>query len=103
MNLDSFDLKHWWKAVVAAGVALAVAAVAAKHSALLVVGLGLISCGVGEWINRPLQQTVVQQGVYGINGIISGHPWKASPLGLVLDVLGVGLLCYGLLRIVIAA
>lgn len=103
MNLDSFDFKHWWKAVVAAGVALAVAAVAAKHHALLVVGLGLISCGVGEWINRPLQQTLVQEGIGGINGIISGNPWRPSPLGLGLDALGVCLLFYGLMRIVIAA
>lgn len=100
--LEALNIEHWWKAVAAAGLALTVAAAAAKHDPLLLIGLGVLSCGIGEWINRPMQQTLVQQGIGGLNGIITGHRWKANPLGIILDLLGVALIAVGIFRIVSA-
>jgi len=103
MGLDSLNIEHWWKAVAAAGVALCVAAVAAKHNQLLLLGLGTLSCGIGEWVNRPLQQTLVQQGFGGLNGIVTGYPWRPKPLGLILDGIGILLIVYGTIRIIMLA
>lgn len=97
--LDALNLEHWWKAVAAAGLALAIAGAAANHNPLLVIGLGVLACGIGEWINRPMQQTLFQQGVGGLNGIVSGHRWKANPLGIILDIVGLALIAFGIWRI----
>lgn len=40
--MDKLSLDQWWKAVAGAGVAISVAAVAAKYNALLLVGIGAI-------------------------------------------------------------
>lgn len=99
--IEALNIEHWWKAVAAAGLALTVAAAAAKHNELLLIGLGILACGIGEWINRPMQQTVMQQGLGGLNGIITGHPWRPKPLGITLDSLGVVLVAIGLLKLIV--
>lgn len=103
MNIDSLDIKHWWKAIAAIGLALCIAAVTAKHHQLLLLGLGAIFFGIGEWINRPPQQYFIKQGAGGINGIMTGHPWQPKPLGLILDIIGILLIAFGTFRIIMLA
>lgn len=98
MALEKFDLEHWWKASVAAGVALAVAAAAIGHNALLLIGVGFLCFGVGEWINRPIQQAL-HRG-HGVQGVITSYPWRPKPFGLAMDTIGVVAFCIGFYRLI---
>lgn len=95
---EKIDLSHWWKASFAGGIALAVAAAAIGHNALILIGIGFACFGIGEWINRPIQQAL-HQG-YGVQGIITAHPWRPKPVGLALDAIGVALFLIGAYRLV---
>jgi hypothetical protein len=99
--MDKLSLDQWWKAVAAAGVAISVAAVAAKYNALLLVGIGAIFIGIGEWINRP-HRSYFAKDPFGGNGIVSGHVHEPRKLGVFLDVVGIALIGYGLFKIIIA-
>ncbi len=48
-----FDVSHWWKVLSAAGIAMLVAAIAAKYPPAIFLGLGVLFLGVGEWHQHP--------------------------------------------------
>ncbi len=101
--MNALDVsEHWYKAVLAAGVILAGAAVAVGHNPLLICGLGLVFWGVGEFINHPYQQRLVLNDYGGVQATISGHPWSPKPLGIALDIVGAILLLIGVVKIVLA-
>ena len=96
--MEKFDLEHWWKASFAGGVALAVAAAAIGHNALLLIGVGFVCFGIGEWFNRP-----IQQGLHvgnGMRGIVTSYPWRPKPFGIIMDALGIVLFCIGVYRLI---
>lgn len=69
-----------------------------KHA--LLVSLGILFIGVGEWINHPLQTKIVPPNVYlGGGGIISGHPRNSSLLGSLFDILGFIIMFIGIYKI----
>jgi hypothetical protein len=86
--------EHWYKAVLAAGVVLAAAAVAVAHKPLLILGIGMVFWGIGEFINHPYREKVG----YGFK--VTGHPWEPKLLGILLDMIGAVLIVFGLFQIV---
>lgn len=96
--MEKVDLSHWWTASFAGGVALAVAAAAIGHNALILIGVGFACFGLGEWINRPIQQAL-HHG-YGTQGIITSYPWRPRPVGLALDALGIILFFIGIYQLI---
>lgn len=100
--MNAFDVsEHWYKAVLAAGVVLAGAAVAVGHNPLLICGLGLVLWGIGEFINHPYQEKLVMNDYGSVNAKISGRPWQPNPFGLVLDAIGGILLVIGLVKVLL--
>jgi hypothetical protein len=57
-GLKKMDLDHWWKLVGAAGGLIAIASTPVQFVPGLLIGLGLLLFGVGEWANHPLQTKV---------------------------------------------
>jgi hypothetical protein len=93
-DLKKFDLEHWWKLLAAAGAAVLVASIAVKSTPTIFLGLGLLACGVGEWIDHPLQTRL------GHGFKITGYPRSPSILGVLLDCLGAILLIVGLIKLI---
>ena len=102
-GIDLNVAEHWYKAVLAAGVALGIAAVAAGHTPLLIVALGLVFWGAGEFMNHPFRSGIVYNEYGGISGTVSGHPRRPKPLGIALDILGWALILWGLFRALTSA
>lgn len=96
-DLSKISLDRWWKLLAAAGAAMAIAATAAKFTPGLLIGLGLMLIGVGEWINRAKRTEVY------VTHKIESYPWKARLLGLFCDGIGIGLAATGLYRILLPA
>jgi hypothetical protein len=89
----------WYKVVAVTGGLAIVASIPAGASAGIVIGLGLLGIGCGEWASR----VTVQQPTPAKGGI----PWGIArstirvwrPLGILLDLGGVILLAAGLYQI----
>jgi hypothetical protein len=96
-NLNIWE--HWYKAVIAAGVALGVAAVAASHTPLLIIALGMVLFGVGEFTNHPYQERVMLDALNRPQYKISGHARRVGWLGLTLDIAGGLLVIWGIVRV----
>jgi hypothetical protein len=94
--LKSFDLSLWWRALIAVGLALVVAALAGKDRPVLIVGFGFIVLGFGEWFNHPQ----VGRQVGGM--LESWFERRPCMLGLLLDAAGALLIALGGWRILIA-
>src|SRR4051812_26949064 len=66
----------------AAGALMAASSAPAIFVPGVLMGLGLLFFGIGEWINRPVQMK--RSG-----GVITeSYPWGFSLLGVLLDVIG---------------
>lgn len=92
--LKSFDLQRWWKAAIAVGLAMVVAALASKDRDIAVIGLGIVACGFGEWMNHRMEMEFVN------GGPLTSFPRVNRPMGLVLDTLGFMLVGLGLYRLI---
>lgn len=60
--LKNFDLRRWWIAAIAVGVAVVFAALAAKDRDVVLIGLGIVSCGFGEWLNHRMEMEIGPRG-----------------------------------------
>lgn len=95
-------VEHWCHLLVALGATGVVASltvdvkgIANAHALLL--SLGAMFIGLGEWINHPIQTKLMLHTIYAQNGeIITGHPRNPSNLGNLFDVLGFVLLVVAL-------
>jgi hypothetical protein len=96
---DKSKLNHWWSILAIAGGLIAVAAVPGQFVAAFLIGVGLLSFGVGEWINHPRRTEIARPGVVSIYARTKSNPWKPQVRGILLDALGIGLLGLGLLRL----
>jgi len=102
-------VEHWYHLLVALGATGVVASltvdvkgIANAHALLLSLGVMLI--GIGEWINHPLQTRLMRPTFYAPNGgVISGHPRNPSNLGIIFDILGFLIFVVALFKIVAAA
>src|SRR5271170_7970369 len=63
MDPDRFKADRWWNVVAGAGGLIAVAALWQQFIAAFPIGLGLLSFGVGEWINHPPRTEIARSMV----------------------------------------
>jgi hypothetical protein len=91
-SLKDFSVEKWWNLLVAAGVAIAVAAITKQSLPGILIGLSLVFFGTGESANHPLWTDIKGPPLRKV----THHPWKPRPLGIILDVIGVGLFGLGL-------
>ena len=100
---------HWYHLLVALGATGAIASLAVDVKGIanahgLLLSLGTMFMGIGEWINHPLQTKLMHPTIYAPNGgIITGHPRNPSNLGNLFDVLGFVLLVVALFKIAMAS
>jgi len=97
--LKSLKPDAWYKVVAVTGGLAIVASIPAGAPAGIVIGLGLLGIGSGEWASRVTvqQPTPAKAGIpWGIAKSTT-RVWR--PLGIILDVGGVILLVAGLYQI----
>jgi hypothetical protein len=59
----------------------------------VLIGLGLLFFGIGEWINHPIQMRRT-------GGVIAeSYPWRFSFFGVLLDMIGMGFFGFGVFRL----
>jgi hypothetical protein len=100
-DLQDFNFKHPWALIAAAGAVIAAGSAASFVPGLLM-GLGLLFFGVGEWINHPQHTEIIRGETVGSYITHKTNPWKPKPFGLLLDALGIGLFGYGLFLVAFA-
>lgn len=99
--MSNFNIRAWYKGAVTAAVALLGVGAIAHEQALILLAVGLLLLGLGEWINHPFQTQIIPPtfGMPG-GGIASGEARRPKLFGMVLDLIGLGLLALGLFRLV---
>lgn len=100
MGLAEKAFSEWYKLMVAAGCLLVAGALAAKNQPLLLVALGMVFAGFGEFINHPFITAIEDAGL--MSRVYSGRPRRNKPVGWILVIIGCGLGGVGLYRLVIA-
>ncbi len=90
---SKWDLKQWWNFIGAAGALLAIVSAPVQFVAGVLMGLGLLFFGVGEWGNHAIR---VKRSS---DIIVESYPWYPYPFGLLLDAIGIGLFGFGLFRL----
>jgi hypothetical protein len=58
--LKYFDLRRWWIAAIAIGFAMVLAAL--HYNNIVIVSLGIIACGFGEWMNHRMEMALMHGG-----------------------------------------
>jgi hypothetical protein len=92
--LKNFDLRRWWITAGVVGLVITLAALPGDNRGGILVGLGVISCGLGEWMNHRVS---VEKRYHGT---LITYPRLNRPIGLVLDGLGIVLTAVGFYRFV---
>lgn len=92
--LKNFDLRRWWITAIVVGLVITLAALPVDNRGCILVGLGIISCGFGEWMNHRMK---VEPSYHGR---LITYPRVNRPIGLALDALGILLAAIGLYRLV---
>ena len=87
--LKRFDLDQWWKLLAIAGALIVIVSIPSLFGPGVLVGIGLMLFGVGEWANHPSQAD-----------ILPSSPWIPNTFGLTLDALGIGLFGFGIYQLV---
>jgi len=98
--LKSFELDLWWNKLIAVGLAIIVAAVAAKERDLIFIGLGMVAWGFGESQNHKKMIEWTPPSAYIPQGTITSYPRFPHPFGIALDAIGILLILFGLYRLV---
>jgi hypothetical protein len=105
---SGLQINQWWHAITVFGAAASIAALAAPIDKLikgpvLLLALGMFFCGIGEWINHPLQTFLMPQSASFPAGVITGHPRRNSPIGGLFNAVGLIMLAVGLVKFLLRA
>jgi hypothetical protein len=106
-GLPNFPIKAWYHLFIALGI-LGIGASATvdlkgiQNAHALLVSLGVLLIGIGEWINHPLQTAILPANYLYGGGKITGYPRNNSFLGVAFDVAGVALFAVGVWKIITA-
>ena len=97
--LSKLELDYWYQVLMVVCVVVFLLAGAGilklfPFAPTAAISAGGFFIGLGEWINHPLQSVIVPSGV------LSGHPRKNSVIGLLFLFFGIGLIGFGLYRMV---
>lgn len=96
--LAKLKIDYWYKAVLVIAtsvliISLTVELKSVENNIVQLLSLGGIFCGLGEWINHPLQVKV------GPNFKISGYPRKHRLGGYLFDLAGIVFIVIGLIKL----
>lgn len=102
--LRALVLDYWYKLMIAIAftcliLSLTVNLVGVDNNAVQLISLGCIFWGIGEWINHPLQQTLVKAAGGFPVGKTSGHPRNGSIPGYFFDLVGLAILGLGIYKL----
>jgi hypothetical protein len=96
MDFKDFDLKHPWNFLGAVGALIFVVSLVLISVPGFLIGLGLLSCGLGDMINRFEHIDIAADERHG-NDVKHGEdPSKPKPIGRFLSAAGLILLVFGL-------
>ncbi|MCT2385136.1 hypothetical protein [Erwinia pyrifoliae] len=63
------------------------------------IGLGCVIWGVAEWMNHPLNETAYPRTANMPAHKFVDYSWSPGPIGILLDVIGLGLIAWGLIKL----
>lgn len=98
-------IEHWYHLLIVLGAAGALAAMTVElkgvaNAHALVMSLGILCIGIGEWINHPFQTVLVLPNAdLPRGGKLTGHPRKNSILGVAFVLTGLALGALALYKI----
>lgn len=102
--LSKLALDYWYQVVMVVCVVIFLLGGAGILKEFPVAATAAISAGgffigLGEWINHPLQTTIVHATAHSPGGVMTGHPRSNSIIGVSFVIVGIGLVCFGLYRL----
>lgn len=96
-GLKTLVLDYWYKLVIWISVAVLVLALTVPlqvpNRVVLLISLGSLLFGLGQWINHPLQERI------GMGYKITGYPRKACISGVLTEIAGVCLVGVGVWKL----
>lgn len=103
--LKNLIIDQWYKALLVLGATVFILALTIElrgiaNSIALLISLGVILIGIGEWINHPLQTRILPPGEHypgWLQG--SGYVRRNTLLGLLFDCFGIVLIVIGIIKI----
>jgi len=104
--LGKLVIDYWYKAVAVAGLSvlilsLTVSLVSIDNNAVQLISLGAFFIGLGEWVNHPLQISLMPASALYPAGKLMGHPRNSSFIGIMLDFLGCLLIGIGVYKLLV--
>jgi hypothetical protein len=101
--LSKLSLDYWYQVLMVVSIVVFLATGAGLLPAFptiptSIISLGCFFIGLGEWVNHPLQSTLIPGTFYHPAGVLSGHPRKNKSGGIAFDIFGVLLICFGLYK-----
>ncbi len=100
--LKNLSLDKWYKVVIYLGVILLIISLVVEikvinNKQLLFLSLGFLFGGVGEWINHRKDTVIKPPNAYtGPTMLIEFEVWKPKLIGVIFDIIGIGLLAFSL-------
>ncbi|MDX8386123.1 MAG: hypothetical protein R8M11_06360 [Gallionella sp.] len=101
--LSKLALDYWYKVMMVVGFVIFVLAgmgvlKSFPTAPTALISLGIFWIGVGEWINHPLQTTLMPASARLPGGIVTAHPRSSAIIGVLFDILGFGLIIFGVYK-----
>jgi hypothetical protein len=98
--LSKLALDYWYKVVMVASLVIFLLCGAGLLKSFpivptAVISLGSFFIGLGEWINHPLQTSLLAASAYHPAGVLTGHPRSNKPIGVLFIVLGLAGVGFG--------
>ena len=109
MNIDNplpkFPIEYWYHVLMVIGATLFILSGSGLLTefpvgATSIIAAGTFFFGLGEWVNHPLQTALYSGDADFPAGRLTGHPRKGSLIGYVFDLVGIGLIAFGLCELV---
>jgi hypothetical protein len=102
--LSKLALDYWYQVLMVVSVAVFLLTGAGILKAFptvasALISLGCFGIGLGEWINHPLQTSLLPPNAYHPGGILTSHPRRVSAVGSLFLLLGLILTAFGIVRL----
>jgi hypothetical protein len=99
--LSGMSLDKWYKALIAVGLALLLVSVVSGNKPTILISLGTVIFGFGEWINHPERSGHLPRTAFNPGFIVTSTARKWNLGGAALDAVGLALAAFGTYRLII--
>ena len=104
--LSKLALDYWYQVLMVISMVVFLAAGAGVLAAFptvptAVISLGTFFDGLGEWVNHPLQTSIMRPTAYHSGGVLTAHPRNNQPIGVAFVILGLLLIFVGLYKLLV--